>query len=214
MTMRDRIHSGKLFTDNCEGLPEDRMQAKRRMQEFNATGPEAIDKRVQLMEEIFAKKTNAWIEPPFYFCYGTNIDIGDGTYINFNCNFVDDTKIIIGKNVLFGPAITIATVGHPINPNYREYMYADPVKIEDNCWIGAGSTICPGVTIGENSVIGAGSVVTKDIQANSVAVGNPCRVIRTINEHDREYYYKDRKITQEDLAEEASLRAKKPDIKK
>lgn len=206
MTMRERIASVKLFTDYCEGLPEDRSNAKRRMMAFNTIGPDNLEERVRLMNEIFGKETKAWIEPPFYFCYGTNIEIGEGTYLNFNCNFVDDTKIIIGKNVLFGPAVTIATVGHPINPNYREYMYADPVKVGDNCWIGAGSIICPGVTIGENSVIGAGSVVTKDIPANSVAVGNPCKVLRTINEHDLKYYYKDREITQEDLDEEASLR--------
>lgn len=206
MTMRERIASGKLFTDYVEGLPEDRANAKRRMIAFNATGPDTLQERFKLINEIFGKETKAWIEPPFYFCYGTNIELGESTYINFNCNFVDDTKIIIGNRVMFGPAVTIATVGHPINPNYREYMYAEPVIIEDNCWIGAGSIICPGVTIGENSVIGAGSVVTKDIPANSVAVGNPCRVLRTINEQDMKYYYKDREITQEDLDEEARLR--------
>ncbi|MEK5396283.1 DapH/DapD/GlmU-related protein [Paenibacillus sp. FSL K6-2859] len=206
MTMRERIASGKLFTDYCEGLPEDRVQAKRKMHGFNLTTPDDLDKRTQLMQEIFGRETKAWIEPPFYFCYGTNIEIGDGTYINFNCNFVDDTKIIIGKNVMFGPSVTIATVGHPIHPDYRGYMYADPVKIENNCWIGANVTICPGVTIGENTVIGAGSVVTKDIPANSIAVGNPCRVMRTINEHDLKYYYKDKEITKEDLDEEAHLR--------
>lgn len=81
------------------------------------------------------------MEPPFYCCYGTNITIGEGSYLNFNCNFVDDGKIIIGKKVMFGPAVTIATVGHPVNPKMREYMYTDPVTIEDNCWIGAGTTI-------------------------------------------------------------------------
>ncbi len=206
MTMRERIASGKLFTDYCEGLPEDRVKAKRRMHAFNLTTPDDLDKRTQLIQEIFGKETKAWIEPPFYFCYGTNIEIGDGTYINFNCNFVDDTKIIIGKNVMFGPAVTIATVGHPIHPDYRGYMYAEPVEIENNCWIGANVTICPGVTIGENTVIGAGSVVTKDIPANSIAVGNPCRVMRTINQHDLKYYYKDKEITEEDLDEEARLR--------
>lgn len=205
-TMRERIANGKLFTDYCEGLPEDRRQAKRRMLAFNATGPDDLEERFRLLNEIFGRATKVWIEPPFYFCYGTNIELGEDCYINFNCNFVDDTKIIIGKKVMFGPAVTIATVGHPINPNYRAYMYADRVKIEDNCWIGAGSIICPGITIGENSVIGAGSVVTKDIPANSVAVGNPCRVLRTISEQDMKYYYKDREITQADLDEEASLR--------
>ena len=206
MTMRERIATGKLFTDYCEGLPEDRQQAKRRMIAFNATGPDDLDERFRLMKEIFGKETKAWIEPPMYFCYGTNIELGGNCYINFNCNFVDDTKIIIGNKVMFGPAVTVATVGHPINPAYREYMYADPVRIGDNCWIGAGSVICPGVTIGENSVIGAGSVVTKDIPANCIAVGNPCRVLRAIGEHDLKFYYKDREVTQEDLDEEASLR--------
>ena len=206
MTMRERIASGKLFTDYVEGLPEDRNQAKCRMIAFNAAGPDALEERARLMTEIFGRETKAWIEPPFYFCYGYNIELGEGCYINFNCNFVDDGKIIIGNKVMFGPSVTIATVGHPINPNYREYMYCDPVVIEDNCWIGANVTITPGVKIGENSVIGAGSVVTKDIPANSIAVGNPCKVLREISEDDMNYYYKDREITQEDLDEEASLR--------
>ena len=128
------------------------------------------------------------MEPPFYCCYGTNITIGEGSYLNFNCNFVDDGKIIIGKKVMFGPAVTIATVGHPVNPKMREYMYTDPVTIEDNCWIGAGTTICPGVHIGENSVIGAGSVVSRSIPANVVAVGVPCRVMRSITEEDKYRY--------------------------
>lgn len=206
MTMRERIATGKLFTDYVEGLPEDRKQAKRRMIAFNATGPDTLEERFRLQAEIFGRETKAWIEPPFYFCYGRNIDIGDSCYINFNCNFVDDGKIRIGHKVMFGPGVTIATVGHPINPEYREYMYTDPVTIEDNCWIGAGAIICPGVTIGANCVIGAGSVVVKDIPANSVAVGNPCKVLRTINEDDLKYYYKGREITAEDLAEEARLR--------
>ena len=202
MTMRERIHSGKLFTDYCEGLPEDRTKCKTLLTKINAMGPDQIPERMQLFGDLFGKECKAWIEPPFYCCYGTNISVGEGTYINFNCNFVDDGNIIIGDRVMFVPAVTIATVGHPINPNLREYMYTDPVSIGDNCWIGAGVTICPGVTIGENSVIGAGSVVIKDIPANVVAAGNPCRVIREINEDDKKYYYKDRPITEEDLEEE------------
>ena len=114
--------------------------------------------------------------------------------------------IYVGKNVLFGPAVTIATVGHPIRPDMREYMYTDPVTIKDNVWIGENVTICPGVTIGENSVIGAGSVVVKDIPANVIAVGNPCRVLREISERDQEYYYRDRKIELGDLEAERKLR--------
>ena len=206
MTMRERIAQGKLFTDYCEGLPEDRLNAKKRMRAFNNTEPDDFEKRTELLNELFGKETKAWIEPPFYCCYGYNITLGEGSYVNFNCNFVDDGKISIGKKVMFGPAVTIATVGHPINPDMREYMYTDSVTIGDNCWIGAGVTICPGVTIGDNSVIGAGSVVTKDIPKNCVAAGNPCRVIREIDEHDKEYYYKDRKISGADLNEERKLR--------
>lgn len=206
MTMRERIHSGKLFTDGCEGLPQERLAAKKRMKAFNETGPEEQDERIRLIQEIFGQEVRAWIEPPFYFCYGRNISVGDGCYINMNCNFVDDGYIRIGKRVMFGPAVTIATVGHPIHPKYREYMYTDPVTIGDNCWIGANVTICPGVSIGENCVIGAGSVVVHDIPADSVAVGNPCRVLRSINEQDEIYYYKDRKIEADDLAKEAQLR--------
>ncbi|TLM83841.1 MAG: galactoside O-acetyltransferase, partial [Actinobacteria bacterium] len=191
-TMRERIATGKLFTDYCEGLPEDRTRGKKLMIALNATTPDTLEERFRLVKEIFSGAAKVWIEPPFYFCYGKNIEIGEDCYINFNGNFVDDGKITIGNKVMFGPSVTIATVGHPINPNYREYMYTDPVVIEDNCWIGAGSVICPGVTIGTNSVIGAGSIVTRDIPANSVAVGNPCKVLRTINEDDMKYYYKGR----------------------
>lgn len=206
MTMRERIEAGKLFTDMCEGLPEDRLKGKKLMKAYNDSNPGDMQERMRLINEIFGKETNAWIEPPFYFCYGTNITLGEGTYINFDCNFVDDGKINIGKDVLFGPSVTIATTGHPVNPKMREYMYADTVTIEDNCWIGAGAIICPGVTIGRNSVIGAGSVVTHDIPEDSVAAGSPCRVIRPIGEQDEKYYYKDREISQADLEQEAALR--------
>lgn len=204
--MRERIAQGKLFTDYCEGLPEDRIKAKKLMKKLNDLEPDMFEERAKTINEIFGRKTKAWIEPPFYFCYGYNIELGENTYINFNCNFVDDGKIIIGKNVLFGPSVTIATVGHPLDPTMREYMYTAPVKIGDNVWIGAGAVICPGVTIGNGSVIGAGSVVVKDIPENCIAVGNPCKVLREINEHDKQYYFRDRRITREDLDEERKLR--------
>ncbi len=207
MNMHERIMAGKLFTDMCEGLPEERDGAKKRMIAFNLTTPDTLDERLRIQKEMLHEKSGeAWIEPPFYFCYGRHIILGEGTYVNFNCNFVDDGMITVGKNVMFGPAVTIATVGHPLRPDMREYMYTDPVTICDNVWIGENVTICPGVTIGENSVIGAGSVVVKSIPANVVAVGNPCRVLREIGEKDMEYYYRDRKIDSEDLKEEAELR--------
>ncbi|OTN87679.1 hypothetical protein A5819_000125 [Enterococcus sp. 7E2_DIV0204] len=201
MNMRERIIAGKLFLDDCEGFPEERLQAKKRMMAFNQTAPDELEKRFQLLDAIFGTKINAWIEPPFYFCYGHNIEIGEECYLNMGCSFIDDAKITIGNNVAFGPGVTIATVGHPIHPDYRRLMYGSPVTIENNCWIGANTTICPGVTIGKNSVVGAGSIVTKDIPENSVAVGNPCKVIRKINEKDRAFYYKDQPLLEKDIEE-------------
>lgn len=206
MSMHQRILDGKLFTDRCEGMPRERLLAKERMKRFNDSHPADVPGRMEILEEIFGAPFRGWIEPPFYFCYGRHITIGSGTYINVNCSFIDDGRITIGDRVMFGPAVTIATVGHPIHPGLREYMYCDPVTIRDNCWIGANSVICPGVTIGENTVIGAGSVVTKDIPANCVAAGNPCRVIRRIDQRDLEYYYRDKPILPEDLEEERRLR--------
>ncbi len=195
--MRERIAAGMLFQDECEGLPEEQAQAKRNMIALNATGPDNLEERERLIKLIFGEDANSWIEPPLYFCYGSHIRLGKDCYINFNCNFIDDGIITIGDRTMFGSAVTIATVSHPLNPNCRNYMYAQPVTIGSNCWIGAGATICPGVTIGDNSVIGAGSVVTRDVPANSVAVGNPCRVLRQFNEDDMKYYRPGRPIDSE-----------------
>lgn len=161
MNMHERIMAGRLFTDKCEGMPEERNQAKRRMIAFNATTPDTLEERFRIQKEMLNENSGqAWIEPPFYFCYGRHITLGEGTYVNFNCNFVDDGLITVGKNVMFGPAVTIATVGHPIRPDLREFMYTDHVTICDNVWIGENVTICPGITIGENSVIGAVPLVS------------------------------------------------------
>ena len=161
------------------------------------------------MKKIFGKKTWAWIEPPFFFCYGKHIKMGDYCYVNVNCSFIDDGEIEIGDHTEFGPNVVIATVGHPINPEYRPIMYAEKVTIGKNCWIGASVTILPGVTIGDNSVIGAGSVVTKDIPANVIAYGNPCKVIREINDDDMKYYRKGRSIDKQDIAAMRALEKKK-----
>ena len=139
MTMHERIMAGKLFTDMCEGMPEERLQGKTLMKQFNDSHPADVEERMRLLKEIFGKPCDSWIEPPFYFCYGRHISLGKGTYINVNCNFIDDGKITIGDGCLFGPAVTIATVGHPINPAMREYMYCDHVTVGNNCWIGANS---------------------------------------------------------------------------
>ena len=140
---------------------------------------------------------NCYIEPPLHANWGgKHCHFGNNVYANFNLTMVDDTHIYVGDNTMLGPNVVIATAGHPVLPQLREkaYQFNMPVHIGKNCWLGAGVLVMPGVTIGDNSVIGAGSVVTKDIPANVVAVGNPCKVLREINDHDREYYFKDRKI--------------------
>lgn len=196
-TMKERIAAGKLFSDHCEGMPRERAAAKRRMRAYNRSG--CLLHRLLLMKRIFGKKTMAWIEPPFFFCYGRHIKMGDYVYVNVNCALIDDGEIEIGDHTEFGPNVVISTVGHPIDPEHRPLMYAEKVTIGKNCWIGASATILPGVTIGDNTVIGAGSLVTKDIPANVVAYGSPCRVIRPIDAHDAEYYRRDRRIVQEDV---------------
>jgi galactoside O-acetyltransferase len=210
-TMRDRIREGKLFSDECEGLPKERRQAKRRMRAYNRTSGAGLGlvHRFLLMKRIFGRKTWAWIEPPFYFCYGRHIKMGDYCYLNVNCSFIDDGEIEIGDHTEFGPNVVIATVGHPFDPVNRPLMYAEKVTIGKNVWIGASVTILPGVTIGDNSIIGAGSLVTKDIPADSLAYGSPCRVIRALNEEDRKTYRHGREITEEDLKELHELEHRK-----
>ena len=197
MSMRDRMKAGKLFTDMCEGLPEERLRGKELMYEFNHTRPSEIKKREKLIREMFATVgENAWIEPPIYFSYGSNIHIGKNFYANFNFTIVDDYTVTIGDNVLIAPNVTITVTGHPVHHELRKSgeMFSFPVILGNNVWIGSNVVINPGITIGDNSVIGAGSVVTKNIPPDVVAVGVPCRVIRNINERDREYYYQNYKV--------------------
>ena len=143
---------------------------------------------------------NCYIEPPFYANWGgRHVHFGKNVYANFNLTLVDDTHIFVGDYTMFGPNVTVATAGHPILPELRQrgLQYNMPVHIGKNCWIGAGAVLVPGVTVGNNVVIGTGSVVTKNLPDNVVAVGNPCRVLRAVNEHDKKYYFKDREIPNE-----------------
>ena len=151
--------------------------------------------------EVVLPLGGAFLQSGVHAPEGHHVHFGNNVYANFNLTMVDDTHIYVGDCTMFGPNVTVATAGHPIDPELREkgYQYNMPVKIGRNCWIGAGAVIVPGITIGDNVVIGAGSVVTKDIPSNVVAVGNPCRVLREIGEHDKEYYFKDRKIDYNDL---------------
>lgn len=199
MTIREKIAAGSLFTDMGEGLPEERLRGKELMYDFNNTRPSEEGKRIELIRQMFGKVgKNPWIEPPVHFAYGRNIFIGDNFYANFNFTIVDDYTVKIGDNVLIAPNVTISVTGHPVHRDLRKNgeMYAFPVTIGDYVWVGSNVVINPGVTIGENSVIGAGSVVTRDIPPNVVAAGVPCRVLREIDDRDKEYYYRDLKVEQ------------------
>lgn len=174
------------------------MTCLEKMYDYNQTRPSQMEKRAELIKEMFAEAgEGCYIEPPFYANWGgRHVHLGNHVYANFGLTCVDDTHIYIGDHTVMGPNVNLATANHPLLPELREkaYQYNLPIHIGKNCWLGAGVIVVPGVTIGDNTVIGAGSVVTKDIPANSLAVGNPCRVLRELNDHDREYYYRDRKI--------------------
>lgn len=195
---KKRMQQGRLYLPEDEEIMHQQMLCLEKLYDYNATRPSEAEKREALLKEMFAEiGEGCYIEPPFHSNWaGKHVHFGDNVYANFNLTLVDDTDIYVGDKVMFGPNVTVATAGHPINPElrYQAMQFNIPVHIGENVWIGANAVILPGITIGENSVIGAGSVVTKDIPANVVAVGNPCRVLREIGEHDREYYYKGRKI--------------------
>lgn len=197
-TTKERMHTGELYLPGDPEIMEEQTLCLERLYEFNQTRPSESEKRQQLMKEMFAEiGENCYIEPPFHANWGgRHCHFGKNVYANFNLTCVDDTHIYVGDYTLFGPHVILATAGHPILPELRRlaYQYNAPIRIGRNCWIGAGAILLPGVTIGDDVVIGAGSVVTKDLPSGVVAVGNPCRILRTINEHDREYYFKNRRI--------------------
>ncbi len=204
-SMKDRMHTGELYLPGDEEIMTRQLQCLDRLYDFNMTRPTEQEKRQQMMKEMFAEiGEGCYIEPPFHSNWGgAHVHLGKGVYFNFGVTMVDDTHIYIGDYTMFGPHVTVATAGHPVLPKLRKqaYQYNAPVHIGSNCWLGAGVIVLPGVTIGDNTVIGAGSVVTKDIPSNVIAVGNPCRVLREINDRDREYYFKDRKIDWESIPE-------------
>ena len=170
------------------------------LQEFNFMDRSDFDGLGKLVKQILGKSgEGTFINPPFYCDYGSHIEVGDNFFANYNCSIIDVAKVTIGNNVMLAPNVAIYTAGHPIHPDSRNsaYEYGIKVTIGSNVWIGGNVVINPGVTIGDNVVIGAGSVVTRDIPANVVAVGNPCRVMKQITENDRKYYYKDREFDEE-----------------
>lgn len=179
----------------CDGLPEERKAVRVKIREYNMLEPGDKDRRNDLIREILGKTgKELFIEAPFRCDYGYNIEVGENFYANFNLVILDVAKVKIGDNVMMAPNVAIYTAGHPVHPVSRNsgYEYGIPITIGNNVWIGGNVVINPGVNIGDNVIIGAGSVVTKDIPANMIAVGNPCRSVKEITEEDRKYYYKDR----------------------
>ncbi len=194
----EQLHNGDIYDPADPEILAQQLVCLKKLEEYNATSVTETEKRNALLKEMFAEiGENCCILSPFYANFGgKHVHFGKNVFANFNLTLVDDTHIYVGDGVMLAPNVTIATAGHPILPELREkgYQYNLPVHIGKNCWLGAGVIVLPGVTIGENTVVGAGSVVTKNLPANVVAVGNPARVLREISEHDKEYYYKDRKI--------------------
>ena len=201
MTLAEKMNSGALYNCSMEALTPELEQklneCKDLLYDFNHSRPAEQEKRDDILRRVFAEiGQNCYIEPPFYANWGCHMHVGNDFYANFSLTVVDDADIFIGDHVMIAPNVTIATGTHPIDPDLREqvYQYNLPVHIGNRVWIGAGAIVLPGVTIGDDSVIGAGSVVTKDIPPHVVAVGNPCRVLREIGTRDKEYYAKNRKI--------------------
>lgn len=199
--IKRKMHSEQIYDPADGDLTEEQFGYVNRLYDFNMTRPNEMDKRQEILKELFAEiGENCYIEPPLHANFGGHhVHFGKNVYANFNLTLVDDTHIYVGDYTMIGPNVIIASAGHPILPELRQkgYQFNASVHIGKNCWIGGGVIIVPGVTIGDNTVVGAGSVVTKDLPDNVVAVGNPCRVLRQINEHDREYYFKDHRIPEE-----------------
>ena len=196
--MKEKLHTGELYLPGDEEIKKCQEECLEKLYEFNLTRPTEFNKRQIMLKEMFAEiGDNCYIEPPLHANFGgRHIHFGNNVYANFNLTCVDDTHIYVGDYTMFGPNVVIATAGHPILPDLRqkEYQYNAPVHIGKNCWFGAGAIVLPGITIGDNVVVGAGSVVTKDLPSNVVAVDNPCKILRYINEHDKKFYFKDREI--------------------
>ncbi len=201
--IKSRMLDGRLYFCNDASLCSEQLGMLDLVYEYNHLRPSAQNEKKALLKQMFAEiGDDCYIETPFYANWGgRHVHFGKGVYANFGLTLVDDGEIFVGDNVLFAPHVTLASGTHPIHPELRrkQAQYNLPIRIGNNVWIGACSVILPGVKIGDNSVIGAGSVVTKDIPADVVAAGNPCKILRPIAEKDRKYYAKNRVIEDLDM---------------
>lgn len=191
MSEKERMLAGRLYVANDPEIAQAAKRRRKLLYQIASLGWDSVDERMRLFRELFGQMDESgYIEPPFYCDYGSNIRVGKNFYANADCIFLDVATITIGDNVFFGPRIGLYTPYHPIDAGVRNAQLegALPITIGSNVWFGGDVTVCPGVTVGSNVVIGAGSVVVKDIPSDSVAVGNPCKVIRSITDDDRTYW--------------------------
>ena len=197
MNQKERMLAELPYRAWLDGLAEERQETKKKVFQFNHTSPEEQETLDRLIREIIGVHgKQLTVEQPFHCDYGSNIEVGENFFANYNLTILDVAKVVIGSNVQIAPNVSIYTAGHPLDPEARNsgYEYGIGITIGDNVWIGGNTVINPVVHIGSNVVIGSGSVVTKDIPDNAIAVGNPCRVLRYLTEEDKKYYYKDREF--------------------
>lgn len=198
MTEKEKIHSGSIYQPMGQEILQEQLAYLDKMDAYNAIPRRQVEERAAMLSQLFAQVgEGCYVESPFYANWGGHhVHLGKGVYANYGVTFVDDTHIYVGDYTMIGPNVTLVTAAHPIAPELRQkgLQYNLPVRIGCNCWLGAGVVVLPGVSIGDNTVIGAGSVVTRDIPANVVAVGSPCRVLRPIGEQDRLFYDHGRSI--------------------
>ena len=203
MTEYEKMVEGLIYNPGDEKIISEQLQYQDKLWEFNQLKPSQYSEKIKYMKEMFAEcGDNCYIELPFRANWGGHhVHFGSGIYANSNLTIVDDGHVYVGDKVMFGPNVMITTANHPIEPTLRAkgLQYNKDVYVGENTWIGAGVIIVPGVRIGKNTVIGGGSVVTKDIPDNVVAVGNPCRVLREVGEHDKKYFYKNEEIDWETI---------------
>ena len=189
--VRASMNDGSLYVDygaGLEALEAERVAGKELAYDFNHSRPSDAARRTAILQQLLGSVgPEVWIEPPLHVSYGSHVHVGSSFYANFNLVLVDDADIHIGDRVMIAPNVTISTAGHPTVPEERVggWQFSLPVRIEDDVWIGSNVVILPGVTIGSGSVIGAGSVVTHDVPPRVVAVGVPCRVLRSVDEQPR-----------------------------
>ena len=203
MTQYERMMRGLIYDPADGEIMAEQGKYQEMAWAFNQLSPAQAEEKQRYMREVFAEcGENCYIELPFRANWGgRHLHLGSGVYANFNLTLVDDGHIYVGDKVMFGPNVTLTTANHPIEPSLRArgLQYNKDIYIGENAWIGAGAVILPGVRVGNNAVIGAGSVVTKDIPDGVVAVGVPCRVLRPVSQHDRDFFYKDERVDWENL---------------